>query len=304
MTPSQRIARITAVMRDPRLNGSQRLIYIGLILDADRNGRVRASTAQLQLYAAVKRRETVCNATREMFSELDCIIRTSGAGQVGTFELVKNRFAAYLQTCTEKPSGRCTPRPTASGTDNAYRSCTKKPDRGGTDKADRYGETVQPQPVAAKEKSPHTPLKANNNNLLACEYTLPRARKEVPHLNGVGFVISTKYDLVIPCETIEKWRKRFQHLPDLEAAMQRLSAVILSKGHMYPGWQQPEAWMAGCLAKDNAQAEADARVTSARLARADGSAQRKGPDPYASLTPEQRERVEAAVRAKTGRPNA
>jgi hypothetical protein len=75
-------------------------------------------------------------------------------------------------------------------------------------------------------------------------------------MNGVGFVISEEHGLFIPAETVTKWRERFPHIPDLEAQMGRLAAVILTKGRMHPGWTCPEGWMAGCLAEDNAKAKA------------------------------------------------
>lgn len=96
-------------------------------------------------------------------------------------------------------------------------------------------------------------------------------QSDKPHMNGVGFVISEKHGLFIDSETIAKWRDRFPHIPDLEAQMEKLSTVILSRGRMHPGWECPSGWMAGCLAKDNKQAETDAQIAAARIAKASGA---------------------------------
>jgi hypothetical protein len=92
------------------------------------------------------------------------------------------------------------------------------------------------------------------------------ARDPAPHMNGVGFVISEKHGLVIPLEIVNGWKRRFTAIPDLEAQMQKLAAVILARGIMHAGWQCPDGWMAGCLAKDNQRAIDDAKVTDAKVA--------------------------------------
>ncbi len=110
-----------------------------------------------------------------------------------------------------------------------------------------------------KKVSPTPPSKNNNttNNLGVCD-TRPRAKADAPHMNGVGFVISAKHDLIIPLETIEKWRVRFPSIPDLEAKIEGLAAHILAKGPFAcpAGWEQPAAWMASLLADENVKAKA------------------------------------------------
>jgi hypothetical protein len=89
-----------------------------------------------------------------------------------------------------------------------------------------------------------------------------------PHLTDAGFVISAEHKLIIPTATFEGWRHRFSAIHDLEAKLQRLAAVILKKGPMHVGWTNPEAWMVGCLAEDNQKAMDAARITEAKVARA------------------------------------
>jgi hypothetical protein len=83
-------------------------------------------------------------------------------------------------------------------------------------------------------------------------------------MNGVGFVISGERSAVIPADIVTRWRDRFSNIPDLEAAMQRLSCNLLSNvGH--PGWSCPEGWMVDILAKMNDEAKDRKRVTDARI---------------------------------------
>lgn len=91
-----------------------------------------------------------------------------------------------------------------------------------------------------------------------------------PHLCKAGFVISAQHDLRIPLEIVDKWRERFPALPDLEAKMEKLGSVILSRGIMHPGWNTPVGWMAGCLSDDNQRQVNDAKVTNSRVAKAQG----------------------------------
>jgi hypothetical protein len=87
-------------------------------------------------------------------------------------------------------------------------------------------------------------------------------------MNGAGFVISAEHDLIIPADTVEKWRKKFTNLPDIEAAMSKLGTTILSKGRMHPGWNCPEGWMLGPLAEMNDEAANKRRESDARVANA------------------------------------
>jgi hypothetical protein len=96
-------------------------------------------------------------------------------------------------------------------------------------------------------------------------------QREVPRMNGKGFVISTKHDLYIPLATVEGWRKRFSAIADLEATMQKLGSVIVHKGITHPGWSCPEGWMAGCLAQDNQKAKDQQRKVDAEVVKAKGS---------------------------------
>lgn len=91
-----------------------------------------------------------------------------------------------------------------------------------------------------------------------------------PHMNGVGFIISAEHGLIIPMNVVEKWKDKYKSLPDLEAAMQKFSTIILREGFMHAGWQCPEGWMAKLLADDNAKAERENQVTQARIARVSG----------------------------------
>jgi hypothetical protein len=100
-------------------------------------------------------------------------------------------------------------------------------------------------------------------------------QREVPHMNGKGFVISAKHDLFIPQATVGDWRQRFADIPDLEAQMQKLATVIVHKGITHPAWSCPEGWMAGCLAEDNQKAKDRRRKTDAEVANAKGGSPAK-----------------------------
>ena len=82
-----------------------------------------------------------------------------------------------------------------------------------------------------------------------------------------GFVISRPDKLVVPTQAVDVWRKRFGAISDLEAHMGLLSTFILKKGIMHAGWDQPAAWMAGQLSRDNERAMGEKRVTDAKIAK-------------------------------------
>lgn len=84
--------------------------------------------------------------------------------------------------------------------------------------------------------------------------------RDVPHMGSDGFVISARYNIVIPAETVSAWRTRFPAIADLDAKLEKLASVILARGSEHPGWRHPASWMAGCLGEDNAKA----RPTGAR----------------------------------------
>lgn len=90
-------------------------------------------------------------------------------------------------------------------------------------------------------------------------------RDPAPHMNGIGFVISERHGLVIPLKIVDGWKRRFTAIPDIEAQMQRLASYILKGGIMHVGWNCPDGWMAGLLAKDNQRAIDDAKVTDAKV---------------------------------------
>jgi len=48
--------------------------------------------------------------------------------------------------------------------------------------------------------------------------------------------------------------------------MQRLASIILKKGIIHPGWDNPAGWMVGALAQDNQKAEGAARKVEAEIA--------------------------------------
>jgi hypothetical protein len=77
--------------------------------------------------------------------------------------------------------------------------------------------------------------------------------------------------LVVPMQTVEKWRDRFPHIVDLEAAMTGLATTILARGRMHPGWTSPEGWMMKPLSDINAEAMQKKQVTAARVERAKSS---------------------------------
>ena len=74
--------------------------------------------------------------------------------------------------------------------------------------------------------------------------------------------------MIVPLRAVEVWRDRFPLISDLEAKMQKLAAVIRSRGIQHVGWNDPGPWMAGCLADDNKRAADQERITNAKVARA------------------------------------
>lgn len=100
--------------------------------------------------------------------------------------------------------------------------------------------------------------------------------RDEPHLNGRGFIVSGKHNIVIPMETYDGWKARFPALPDLEAVVANLSSKILARGCMHAGWQYPSSWMVKILADENKKAENAEREAKAREARAAGSLRSAG----------------------------
>jgi hypothetical protein len=116
------------------------------------------------------------------------------------------------------------------------------------------------------------PVKSSTDSISSLNLSSLSNAKRGPHLTPTGFVLSADHEF-IPLEIFEDWRRRFPYIRDLEAKVQKLASVILKKGVMHPGWTNPEAWMAGCLADDNQKAADDARIMEAKVA----SAQRGQP---------------------------
>jgi hypothetical protein len=109
-------------------------------------------------------------------------------------------------------------------------------------------------------------------------------RPAAPQLTAEALVISVEHGLTVPIQTVQAWRERFPHIPDLEAAMIGLGTTILSKGMMHPGWTCPEGWMVKPLAAMNQEAADRNKVTAARVARAsNGSAAPRGRNRRAEL---------------------
>jgi hypothetical protein len=90
---------------------------------------------------------------------------------------------------------------------------------------------------------------------------------DIPHVCSDGFSISRKHELHIPAEVVGTWANRFPDIPDLPAKLETLSAYLLNKGFMHHGWNQPIAWMAGCLSKDNQEHANATKVTNAKVVR-------------------------------------
>jgi hypothetical protein len=95
----------------------------------------------------------------------------------------------------------------------------------------------------------------NYNSLSPPPGASTTSKRERPHMNGVGFVISEAHGLIVPLDRVNEWRDRFRYLSDLEAKLEGLSTSILKRGFMHPGWSHPDSWMASKLADDNAEAK-------------------------------------------------
>jgi hypothetical protein len=130
----------------------------------------------------------------------------------------------------------------------------------------RNGISGSPRILAGSPRTTRTSLSLNNSGADA-DATHP----PTPHLTADGFIISERRGLVIPAATVMQWRERFPDIPDLEAAMQGLATLMLSKGPMHPGWTCPEGWMVKPLAEMNAEAADKRKVTAARVARANNN---------------------------------
>jgi len=128
----------------------------------------------------------------------------------------------------------------------------------------------------AARGAPGAPLLTKTPTSLSHSSDIGTTQREAPHMNGKGFVISTKHDLYIPMEIVEGWRRRFSAISDLEAAMQKLGSVIVHKGITHAGWSCPGGWMAGCLAQDNQRAkDQQQRKVDAEVAKAKGGSPMK-----------------------------
>jgi hypothetical protein len=91
-------------------------------------------------------------------------------------------------------------------------------------------------------------------------------------MTDAGFVISAEHGLMVPMKDVTKWRERFPHIPDLEAAMANLAGSLLHRGISHPGWTCPEGWMVGVLSKMNQEAAHKTQITAARVDRAKNGA--------------------------------
>jgi hypothetical protein len=149
--------------------------------------------------------------------------------------------------------------------------------------ADRSVREVDTKPVVSASRTQNLPAYKESRAPARIESKTNREREEkeerarasvaeatkstTPHMNGVGFVIDAARGAIITAVTVASWRDRFPHIPDLEAAMQRLSVNMLSSVS-HPGWSCPEAWMAGPLASMNEEAKQKRQAADARIAAA------------------------------------
>lgn len=133
------------------------------------------------------------------------------------------------------------------------------------------GNSQLPAPVAGIPSGPSRAHIESPSEILINEVKSESARtRDVPHMNGVGFVISEKQGLAVPSKFVAEWRERFPAIPDLDAAMTRLGTWLLTSPHSHPGRQCPEGWMVGPLAEENQKNIDRARVTDAKIRRAHG----------------------------------
>ena len=126
----------------------------------------------------------------------------------------------------------------------------------------------------ARPSGPETARPSGNKELIEGtlkkrEMDAPRATQHcrqfpAPHMNGVGFVISEAERLIIPTPTVDAWRLRFPHIPDLESSMIGLATTMLSKGPMHPGWRCPEGWMVKPLSEIDSEARTRSNASPPR----------------------------------------
>jgi hypothetical protein len=226
---------------------------------------------------------------RDHLGELDCFMKvTLGVGRAKThFELqgaLEDAFATAIVSAVK--AKRADAKVDAKFVAQEVDASSGQPDCHKTVVASQLDALVakevdaRPKPEPAKTACSNT-TRATNESPTEILYSLPSPngegeakftpapaamRNPAPHMNGVGFVISEVHGLIIPAETVSRWRDRFADLPDLEAAMQRLSCNLLNRGTMHNGWSCPEGWMAGVLADMNQEAKDKKRIADAKVA--------------------------------------
>jgi hypothetical protein len=270
---------ITKLVWHRDLTAAQKVIAIAVTMLSDATGEVQLGAEDLKIIAHVNKRDTVFEAKKAL-EDRGIIAKSTTEGKANRYRIVPQavmdsiveNFHNYQSARKPVPKNGTTPLPGNGTGDVPKKETAPRPEKGdgpvpknGASPTNRDGSRALTRAHLEPPSGVINPLDYNPEGEVSTKPPAPA--REVPHMNGVGFVISTKHDLIIPVEVVNQWRARFPAIPDLEAQLEKLSAVILKGGHSHVAWTCPEGWLAGCLAQDNARALAANKPKPRKLSR-------------------------------------
>jgi hypothetical protein len=263
-----KLQAIDAVLKSRHLNQTEALILIGLIVRSDgKYANAYPGGGTLAVYAKVADTRPVFKALKRLEDSFEVIERKSrGDGRSNSYTVLPQRI--INQIVAEYDARK---RATHCSEGGGLEAESHSSGRGGLDKKPTASEEVSVKTHHYRGGATHLskrgtyPFHNHSKEREAPAHDFVPAdwsrgedqppKIATPHMNGRGFVISDEHDLMIPMKTVESWRDRFPHLPDLEAKMTKLGVHILHKGRAHEGWASPEGWMVGLLADDNQKAK-------------------------------------------------
>ena len=190
---------IRSIVERADLTSPQKCIGVGIVLNAEKDWRAEVKTAQLQLYASVKDRETVFRATKAL-DDKAIVSKDSKPGQPGRFTVLPPRVVeAIIEAFNDLQSSRVE-------ADRLSESGRVKPD--GTSgllptghavgfEPTSQGKPVRSEPTASAPSRAPAPaqidiktLSKQEDNLLLPEQVAARGGDydgDFPALNGTAF---------------------------------------------------------------------------------------------------------------------
>ena len=251
-----------------RLPGNQKLLTIGAAVMSDDNGEATLGAEDMKRICSVSKRDTVFAAKRAIAEDgLGLVSTVTTFGRSNRYRVMppavlNSIIEAYNSRTTnivDVPKSGTTPVPKKGTSTHPEKGDATRPEKGtgpipqnGTSPERGDGSRAPTRAHLEPPSGVVSPLDFKPDREVGDLNSAPT--RDVPHMNGVGFVISKRHNIVVDRETVEGWRQRFPAIPDLEAQLEKLSSVILKGGHSHPAWTCPEGWLAGCLAQDNARA--------------------------------------------------